>query len=209
MSVSVIIPAYNEEKYLEATLKSIDFGEKIVVCNGCTDNTVQVANKYANKVIVLKEKGVSKARNMGALHATHNRLVFLDADILVQKGLLKKIAHSSFSIGTSKVKPDSNKLIDKTMMWLKTQVHPFGFCTGLIFCNKELFNKVGGFNETLSLGEDGGFLRAAKKQEKFGVVNGYVYNNMRRFREVGHTAILTFWIKNFFFKHKNEYSSIR
>ena len=58
--ISVIIPAYNEEKYIEKTLKSIKkqnfkHYETIVVCNGCTDNTKDIAKRYADKVLVIKE----------------------------------------------------------------------------------------------------------------------------------------------------------
>src|SRR3989344_4304719 len=65
MKVTVIIPAYNEEKYIERTLQAISGAEIVVVCNGCTDKTEDIARKYADSVIVLKEKGVSRARNAG------------------------------------------------------------------------------------------------------------------------------------------------
>ncbi|MEK6808602.1 MAG: glycosyltransferase family A protein, partial [Nanoarchaeota archaeon] len=78
--ISFIIPAYQEEKYIERTLRSIpDNFEKIVVCNGCSDQTYNIAKKYA-EVINISEKNVSKARNLGAKIAKNNLLVFLDAD---------------------------------------------------------------------------------------------------------------------------------
>ena len=78
--ISVVIPAYNEEKYLEKTLNRLPKNlELIVVCNGCTDKTAQIAKKYA-KVISISDKNVSKARNLGAKNSSGKILIFLDAD---------------------------------------------------------------------------------------------------------------------------------
>ncbi|MSR86471.1 glycosyltransferase [Candidatus Woesearchaeota archaeon] len=209
MKVSVIIPAYNEEKYLERTLKAIKDTEVIVVCNGCTDRTEDIAQKYATKVLVLTEKGVSRARNAGAGAATHSRLVFLDADILVDDTVLKYISESSYSLGTCYVKADSPYFFDRLAMRIKSQCHRFGYCTGLIFIDKNLFEKLGRFNEKLSAGEDGKLLRAGKRQGGFGVVHGYVYNNMRRFRQKGYLRICLYWIKQGLLPSKKEYESVR
>ena len=67
MKFSIIIPARNEEAYLAKTLKSIEDQdypdyETIVVANACTDNTHQIAKKYADKTILTKKPGVSHAR---------------------------------------------------------------------------------------------------------------------------------------------------
>ena len=83
--ISFIIPAYDEERYIGKTLAYIpDEFEKIVVCNGCTDSTYNLAKKYA-RVLNLSEKNVSKARNLGAMVAKNNFLVFLDADTRLSK----------------------------------------------------------------------------------------------------------------------------
>jgi glycosyltransferase involved in cell wall biosynthesis len=209
MDVSIIIPAYNEEKYIEKTLKAIKKGEIIVVCNGCNDKTPEIAKKYTNKVIILKEKGVSKARNKGAEVASHNRLVFLDADILVDEKVLDKIAKSKYTIGTCKVKPDTKNWFDKIAMFFKSYSHYFGTCTGLIFCDKVVFNRGGGFDEHLTKKEDSTFFRRAMKKGKFGIINAYVYNNMRRFRKLGYIAVCWYWIKEYIFPTDKEYRSIR
>ena len=82
--ISVIIPAHNEERYLGKTLDSLRQQnflnyETIIVCNGCTDQTAEVARKYDNqntKIINLKEANVSLARNKGAEIARGKNLVF-------------------------------------------------------------------------------------------------------------------------------------
>ena len=207
--LSVIIPAYNEQSVIERTLKNLPENiEKIVVCNACTDKTAKIAKKYG-KVIETPKKGVSHARNLGAKHAKYNKLVFLDADILISKDTIPKIIKTNANIGTTKVKPNSKLLIDKIIMFLKTQVHRFGFNTGLIFCTKEIYEKVNGFDESMTIHEDGKFLRKCKKIGKFKVLDSYVYNNMRRFRKKGYLKIVYYWIKETLFFSGKDYESIK
>src|SRR3954464_7912309 len=83
--ISIIIPAHNEEAYLGDTLEGLqDQGypnyEIIVVTNGCSDRTVEVAKGRCHRLINIKERGLSKARNLGAQAAQGDILVFLDAD---------------------------------------------------------------------------------------------------------------------------------
>jgi len=137
---SVIIPACNEEKYIEATLKSIPGElETIVVCNGCTDKTEEIARKYTSNIIVEKEANVSRARNLGASIARNPYLIFLDADTLMHEINLKKIeeALQKGSIGVCKVKPDIKKLKAKIFMSVKNQLLFTLWNTGLHFCKKD------------------------------------------------------------------------
>jgi cellulose synthase/poly-beta-1,6-N-acetylglucosamine synthase-like glycosyltransferase len=209
MVLSVIIPAYNEAKYIGKTLERIKECEVIVVCNGCTDKTASVARKYTNKVIELKEKGVSRARNEGVKHASHKRVVFLDADIRVGPNVLQKIAQSRYTVGTCRVRAASKRWFARALMRGKSLSHPFGYCTGLAFCDKMLFYAVGGFDETVAVQEDGKFLRAAKAKGQYGVVDGYVYNNMRRYHHFGYWSLSWWWTKSLLTQNKTEYQSIR
>ncbi|MBU2638803.1 MAG: glycosyltransferase family 2 protein [Nanoarchaeota archaeon] len=214
MKLSISIPAHNEENYIGKALESMpEDVEIVVVCNGCTDNTFKVVNAFSKekniKIFNLPEKGVSKARNYGAKMASGEKLVFMDADIVAGDGLLKSIAESEYTIGTCLVKPDVNKFVPKILMHLKNLVHRFGTCSGVIFCTKEIFDKVGGFDETLELGEDGKFLRAAKKIGKYGVVKKHAINSMRRFEKAGYRHICLFWVKRFFHPKEKRYEVIR
>lgn len=217
MNLSVIIPAYNEAKYIKKTLESINIDnvEIIVVCNGCTDSTYKIAKNYAKKsnkkikVYNLKKKGVSMARNYGARKAIHKRLVFLDADIRIWHDVLEKIDKSKYSVGTCYAKPDIEKFVPNTLMKLKNLTHKLGTCSGLIFCDNDLFLRIGGFDEKMQIGEDGKFLRHARKAGKYGVVHSFAFNNMRRFEQKGYCKTCCFWIKQFFNPKQKKYEAVR
>ena len=74
---SIVIPVYNVEKYLKRTLDSVfnqtyqDF-EVIVVNDGCTDKSMEIAKKYKTKIIDHKQVGVSEARNIGEKRQKEN-----------------------------------------------------------------------------------------------------------------------------------------
>lgn len=88
--ISVIIPAYNSEKFIAETLdnmlaQSLKDIEVVVVNDGSSDKTLSIAEKYAEKsnifkLINQKNSGVSAARNRGLQEATGEYVVFLDAD---------------------------------------------------------------------------------------------------------------------------------
>ena len=85
--ISVIIPTYNEEKNIERCLKALDEQtlpresfEVIVVDGQSGDRTVEIAQKYADKVIQQVSKGVGGARNDGVRIAKGDVIVTTDAD---------------------------------------------------------------------------------------------------------------------------------
>ncbi len=89
--VSVIIPIYNSEQFLEETIKTVlhqDYKniELILVDDGSTDGSLQIAKKYeSDKVTVLHQlnQGACVARNLGLEHATGIYIQFMDADDLL------------------------------------------------------------------------------------------------------------------------------
>lgn len=98
--VSVIIPAYNAEKYLRSCLISLreqsfrDF-EIVVVDDGSSDKTFEVASSYADRVIRTPHNlGVGEARNLGASRARGEIFVFTDADVVVPPHWLKRLVQN-------------------------------------------------------------------------------------------------------------------
>lgn len=91
--VSIIMPAYNKENYIQKTLDSIiqqkfiDF-ELIIIDDGSTDKTRNILEEYRVldkriKIHHIENGGVSNARNIGLRHAVGDWIQFLDADDLI------------------------------------------------------------------------------------------------------------------------------
>jgi hypothetical protein len=97
LDVSVIVPTWNEEKYLRKCLRSLRKQyrsrplEVIVVDGGSTDRTLEIARKSADKVLVEPEKPVGAARNIGAGQASGRILAFIDADTVASGSWVDEI----------------------------------------------------------------------------------------------------------------------
>lgn len=96
MKVSVVIPAYNEEKYIGKCLQSIlnqteKPDEIIVVDNNCTDRTVEIAQKLGARIVKEKTKGITAARNAGFEAAKYEIIARTDADTIVPDDWISRI----------------------------------------------------------------------------------------------------------------------
>lgn len=96
MSISVVIPVYNEEKYIGKCLESIASqiekpDEVIVVDNNCTDKTVEIAQKFDVKIVKEKKQGMIQARNAGFNAAKYEIIARTDADAILPLGWISKI----------------------------------------------------------------------------------------------------------------------
>ncbi|MBI5159532.1 glycosyltransferase [Candidatus Micrarchaeota archaeon] len=97
IDVSVIVPAFNEEKYLGECLKSIAaqktrMGFELIVSDGgSTDKTVRIAEKYADGIVECRKRGIWIGRNTGARKARGKVLVFVDADTRIPPNYLDAV----------------------------------------------------------------------------------------------------------------------
>ena len=205
--VSVIIPAHNEERYLRRTLESLqqqNYGwfEVIVVANGCTDRTREVARGRCQRLIVLSQKGLGVARNLGARMARGKLLLFLDADTVLEPKALRVIAESftkSHAAGTVHGRPDAARPAYRLIYSLKNFLHRWSLhpgSSGVILCWKEHFVRVGGFDEALQVRENSELF---KRLLRFG---GYKYigdvsatTSMRRYDRCGVGRVVWLWCK--------------
>ncbi|MFT5216703.1 MAG: glycosyltransferase involved in cell wall biosynthesis [Glaciecola sp.] len=79
--LTVIIPTYNEEHYIEDCLFSVQFADEIIVIDSfSTDKTVEIANRYDCKVIQRTFDNFSNQKNHGLQFATCDWVLFVDAD---------------------------------------------------------------------------------------------------------------------------------
>lgn len=166
--VSVIIPAYNEEEYIQKTLAALtesDYPKNlfdiIVVDNNSSDRTASIAERHADKVFILKEGNVGAVRNLGAKHSEAEILVFLDADCIVDSNWLSRgvleLQNSKNTVlgGRYQVKKNANWI---ERLWiLENPDHPrlqIDLLGGCIFIYASTFEMVGGFDERMTSGED-------------------------------------------------------
>lgn len=100
MNISIVIPAYNEEKCigrcLQALISGTETPDEIIVSDGMsTDGTVQIAKKYGAIVVKNEKRHAAGGRNAGINKAKGDIIVFIDADCIPDKDWLKEI-HKAF-----------------------------------------------------------------------------------------------------------------
>ena len=197
--ISIIIPAYNEEKYLSKLLDCIKRQtyksyEIIVADANSKDKTRQIAGKYGCRIV----KGGLPAvgRNNGAKAAKGSILLFLDADVQFAKDFLKsaigEIEKRKLEVAGCYIKPLGNNVIDKIFfgifnMWtFVTQFFYPNASGGGILCKKWLHKKVKGFDETIKLSEDMDYVKRCGKFGKFRILkSARAFISMRRFEKEG------------------------
>jgi glycosyltransferase involved in cell wall biosynthesis len=171
--ISVIVPAFNEEKFLPNCLESLrnqdlkDF-ELIVVNNNSTDKTAEIAKKFGAILVSEKNQGVAFARQKGFLRAKGKIIATTDADTILPENWLSRIFkefeknENLVAFGGSCYFYSGPILVRLASQYFLTLFLIFDkFLSGgwnLMGCNmaikKEAFFKVGGFNTNLKLNEE-------------------------------------------------------
>ena len=185
--ISVIIPVYNGQLFIEETIQSVikqtfkDW-ELIVVNDGSTDKTSLILNKYSSsqniKIIHKNNSGVSDSRNKGAEVAEGKYYCFLDADDLLVENCLErrfeKIKHAPNALFHNDIEEIdingvrrnvifsgiSGMVLDKMLAWKDTTIPG----PSSVILSKESFEEVKGFDTELSTAADQDFfIRLAEK----------------------------------------------
>ena len=238
--ISIIIPTYNEEKAIEKTLSCLTSGmdipfEIIVTDDKSTDNTVSIAKKYTDNVIVPKEKHrtIAANRNAGAKNAKGEYLVFLDCDCTVDDynsfftSAIKRFENDSNLVGlTGKltVVPELETFSDKVIYsifnfvhYVKNNILRIGESSGKFqMIRKSAFEKVNGFREDLVSREDGDmFHRLSKVGRTFYDSKLVIFFSGRRAHQLGWLKLLSIWaIETIWFaifdkSYSKEWSEVR
>lgn len=187
MTISVVIPTYNEAKYTENCLESLSEQsllpqEVIVVDDGSTDDTLKIINSlkivshrligpwpknWKLKILPQPHLGAGAARNIGALQATGNILVFLDADMEFAREFLKNLT-APIRLGRTKGTFSKDEFVKN---WHNPWARAWSYCLGLkdnrlipkdypdtapVFraILKSEFNRAGGFDERRGYDDD-------------------------------------------------------
>ena len=180
IEVSFIIPAYNEEENILATIDSIvryipqefDY-EIIVVDNGSTDNTCDIVKSSKAQLISCPDQTISYLRNIGQKSSSGALLVFVDGDILLTEAWSNNIAavfgdlkaHPDTITGSRVLPTDNTSWLNKYwFMKLLDYEAPY-INSGHLITTKSLFEKISGFNETLATAEDYDFCMRGKRAD--------------------------------------------
>jgi glycosyltransferase involved in cell wall biosynthesis len=171
VNISVIVPAFNEEKLLAASLAEISkaatsfaargWNFELVVCdNNSTDRTAEIARAAGATVVFEPVNQIARARNAGAAAATGDWLVFVDADTHPSAELFaevaEKIAAGHCLAGGVTIRLDEQQFAATvvTAIWNWTSRCKQWMAGSFIFVEAAAFRTIGGFNQEFYAAEE-------------------------------------------------------
>lgn len=218
MNISLVIPAYNEEKYIGACLESVarngeGLFEVIVVDNASTDKTFDIASSFPH-VRVVKEhsKGTTHARKRGFLEAKGDIIAFIDADTKMPKGWVDMIVHT-FSTKHHVVCLSGPYKYENVSWVTKSSIHLYFFLSwpvykivgymaigGNIAMRKSALDTINAFDTSIDFyGDD---THMAKQLHRVGKVlflkKFSIHTSPRRFQKEGTLMTGLRYVLNFF-----------
>lgn len=180
MKLSIIIPAYNEEKLITRCLDSVfaalavaesrlNGSEVIVADNDSTDATADLARQAGARVVHEPVRQIARARNAGAAVATGDWFLFIDGDsILHADSLIDMLDHietRKYVGGGCVIGLDEAPLSGRFAVWLWNPIsRTLRLAAGsFVFCRADAFREVGGFDEEFYAAEELVLTDALKK----------------------------------------------
>jgi len=174
--ISFIIPAYNEEAVIGATLEAVkkhapsEEFEVIVVDNGSTDKTASIATQQGARVVLYNDGTIAAARNYGVKHSQGDILIFIDADVLLtphwQDNIsqqISKLRAEPMQISGSRCRPPSDySWFNEYWYGLMNNDNASYINSGHMITTKQVFDSIHGFSEHLKTAEDHDFCQKAE-----------------------------------------------
>jgi glycosyltransferase involved in cell wall biosynthesis len=171
VKISVVVPAFNEEKLLGSTLSAIKsaaspwqargWSWELIVCdNNSSDRTAEIARAEGARVVFEPINQIARARNAGAAAASGDWIVFVDADSHPSPGLFADVADAidtgRYIAGGATVTLDSPALSLRLFVGLWNLLsRARRWCAGsFIFCRASAFRQIGGFSPELFVSEE-------------------------------------------------------
>jgi glycosyltransferase involved in cell wall biosynthesis len=205
--LSFVIPAYNEEKFLPATLASIHAAAKalgidyeiVVADDASTDATASLAEGAGARVVSVENRQIAKTRNAGARAARGERLVFVDADTRVDEAVvgaaMAAMDAGAVGGGAGAVFDEGAPYYARRMMWwVLGFMRLFRLAAGcFLFCRRDALEAAGGWDERHFAGEEIMLSLALHRQGRFVILRERVVTSPRKFtsRSFGETLWLT------------------
>jgi glycosyltransferase involved in cell wall biosynthesis len=167
---SIVIPAYNEEQHLPATLLAVRkvmasieaSGELIVVDNNSTDATASIAGEMGADIVIFEPHNqIARARNAGAAASKSDFLIFIDADTLVPgetfSYALELLNSGRVAGGGARIVMDQPiaPVVAFILAGWNSVAGTFGYAAGsFFFCRRDAFTSTGGFDEGVYASEE-------------------------------------------------------
>lgn len=180
MKISIVIPAFNEEKLIGETLRRIarasaafsphHWEVEVIVCdNNSKDRTAELAQAAGARVVFEPINQIARARNTGAQATTGDWLVFIDADSHPEPELFAEVAAAIESgtclAGGSTVRLDTSRLAGRLVVgfWNLVSRSNRLMAGSFIFCQAKAFREIGGFSLDLFITEEIDLSKRLKK----------------------------------------------
>lgn len=215
-SLSIIVIAYNEEKYLPLTMASLsrqtesDF-EVIVVDSNSTDGTEAVARQYAGELPAFRylklpqALGPAYGRNRGAEIATGHCLLFLDADTVLEPDFvaeaMTELKDREADLATCPLRVIEQSMLSNVgaaflnaAMRVLSPIYTsaYGAC---LFSTRKVHAALGGFDERIGICEDCHYVKMARKQGfRFRVLTPVFHTSDRRARREGSARVMVKYV---------------
>lgn len=194
--LSFVVPAHNEERLLPQTLEAIRVAaeplgtpfEIVVVDDGSTDATGAVARAHGAHVVRVEHRQIAATRNAGAAVASGELLVFVDADTTVTpevlRGAVDAVRRGAAGGGSAFRFGGRLPLFGRVLQAVAVPVYRIaGLASGcFLFCTREAFHAVGGFDEGLFGAEEAAMSRALRGQGRFVILRASVTTSGRKLR---------------------------
>ncbi|MBI1804631.1 MAG: glycosyltransferase [Ignavibacteriae bacterium] len=220
--ISVIIPTLQEESCIARTLRQFKrelrqkYALEIIVSDGgSTDRTIEIARSFADCVVERDPKArenISLGRNHGARVAHGDILVFINADVIIERPdeffstIITTVAQENVAAATCNVLiyPEEENGIDRVFHrffnWYFRLLNVFGMGMGRGECHvmrREIFERVGGYNEVLAAGEDYELYHRLHQKGEIAFLRSIkVFESPRRYRRFGYFYITFLWFLN-------------
>lgn len=204
--VSFVVPAYNEERYLPATLDAIHAAaralaldyEVVVADDASSDGTAGVAREHGARVVAVEHRQIARTRNSGARAAAGERLVFVDADTQVNaavvRAALAALDAGAVGGGATPVFSGAPPRWAHVAMWLIVRgMRIAGLAAGcFVYARRADFEAVGGFDERHFAGEEVMLSLALRRRGRFVMLRETVSTSPRKLEGRSAWQVLSF-----------------